>query len=219
MREHAHSLVQRVRPHHVALIDSAICNELQAALGSVDPELLKVCEEQIERRWLLNNYFAVIERIVNAPVTDVASSKFMFEPEISVEALPDASAREHAMQVLSHVQSEHQVLRIKEAVNVKVNAALQSVSPAMLELCSSELRHAWMLQHYFAVVEHVVKDGMSESLRGAVIALCQLQLWTSNRRSPWRNCQMMQLACMQLKCFQNCRSIMFCASRRNWKRV
>ena len=96
--------------------------------------------------------------------------KIMFEPEISVDALPDASAREHAMQVLSLVQSEHQVLRIKEAVSVKVNAALQSVGPAMLELCSSELRHAWMLQNYFAVVEHVVKDGMSESLRGAVIA-------------------------------------------------
>ena len=73
MREHAHSLVQRVRPHHVPLIDSAICNELQAALGSVDPELLEVCQEQIERRWLLKISFAVIERIVNAPVTDVAS--------------------------------------------------------------------------------------------------------------------------------------------------
>ena len=80
MREHAHSLVQRVRPHHALLIDSAIGNELQPALDSVDPGLLKVCKEQIEPGWLLKNYFAVIERIVNAPVTDVASSKIMFEP-------------------------------------------------------------------------------------------------------------------------------------------
>ena len=66
------------------------------------------------------------------------------------------------------VQSEEQVLRIKETVKLKLEHEMQKYSPGLVKSCFAELRNAWMLQNYYAVVESEVASGVNINLDDAV---------------------------------------------------
>ena len=45
---------------------------------------------------------------------------------------------------------------------------MKKVSPELVKSCFAELRYAWMLQHYYAVVESEVANGVNTSFDDAV---------------------------------------------------
>ena len=91
---------------------------MKAALDSIKPEVFanlnKETIQHMKLQWQINKCFGIVERVVNTPHTSRPSSQFIFKPDISVETLTDAADREHAARMLAMVQSEEQVLRIKE---------------------------------------------------------------------------------------------------------
>lgn len=154
LRASATELVLRVQEFHVPFIEKALNDALQAEIELI-PERLRGCiEMSLKEDLSFRRYFDIVRGVVDAK-TD--SPRYVFEPELSLDAICDSQQRAEAEQVVAQV-CETQVPLIEQAVHAAFLEDLQRV-PAYLRVgLEVAMRQKFLLDQYIPIVRSIVSQ-------------------------------------------------------------
>ena len=162
-RTEAAALVARVQPAHAPVISQAVAEAYAALLEEIPAYVRAGTESQIRLNFLTDQYFAIVRRVLESE--SIPCTPFVFAPAIEVASLATEEARAHAAVVLRNVQQEH-VERIEEAVEAAFEAFEASLPPIVSKDLPASVKESWMHEHYFGIVDDVVKSSSPESAAG-----------------------------------------------------
>ena len=95
---------------------------------------------------------------------------------------------------------------------------MKRYSPGLVKSCFAELRNAWMLQNYFAVVESEVASGVNANLDDAVATSSIVAAIGFKPEISVSELNNEEAGKVQSLCFQKCKRTISRVYKQKWKR-
>jgi hypothetical protein len=141
-----------VQPSQMTACMQFIDSQWEDVWGKL-PRCVQVAPEAQKKTWLQENCEGVLQHFLD----DAAKPTTTFEPELRPEEIIDSEAQETARKLLSLVKAEH-VGAIQEAFQSEYEQATESVSASLLIGFEQDVRHNFLLERYYSIVDRIVNS-------------------------------------------------------------
>ena len=102
-------------------------------------------------------YEATQKDDIDSELEEALEEALIFKPEIAPEELSNIKEQERAKHLVSQIEKKHQ-----PAINSKVEKEIQNQIGPMIDCMPDKMRKAqrktFLLQHYYDIVEHIIKE-------------------------------------------------------------
>jgi hypothetical protein len=155
----AAALVMEIKDKHIPMIESRCREELNSVCDKMPASVLSKCFATIEMTWLKENYFKIVEMVIQEAVDAAA---FEFRSEVDPESLDTEEEKTNARTLIRHVRAEHETL-IKSEVRKALDSVMRALPPSVIKGMEQIIESKWKKEKYFNVVATVLKVPVIES--------------------------------------------------------
>lgn len=152
--------LENVLPH-LHQEDEKMCHDQitqlwEVAWDAMPTKGLQEKKEDSKREWLIENYIKLVAEYVSQKTHARNSPSHVFHPLVSLTDLRSEDDRTKAKGIIGRVEAKHADL-IDAALKTKWDAFLKDIPSSVPVAAIKELQNSWRLEHYFSVIDEVIK--------------------------------------------------------------